>query len=46
MDLPYSNIDFNPCNQFSFNYSSGNNYGFVKNNCSNEIIDILIDGVR
>ncbi|CAD8106052.1 unnamed protein product [Paramecium primaurelia] len=45
-DLPYSNIDFNPCNQFSFNYSSGNNFGFVKNHCSNEIIDILIDSTR
>ncbi|CAD8106661.1 unnamed protein product [Paramecium sonneborni] len=45
-DLPYTNIDFNPCNQFSFNYSSGNNFGFVKNNCSNEIVDILIDSIR
>ncbi|CAD8120823.1 unnamed protein product [Paramecium sonneborni] len=45
-DLPYTNMDFNPCNQFSFNYSSGNNFGFVKNNCSNEIIDILLDSIR
>ncbi|CAK56610.1 unnamed protein product (macronuclear) [Paramecium tetraurelia] len=45
-DLPYSNTDFNPCNQFSFNYSSGNNFGFVKNNCCNQIVDIIFDRIR
>ncbi|CAD8187818.1 unnamed protein product [Paramecium octaurelia] len=45
-DLPYSNTNFNPCNQFSFNYSSGNNFGFVKNNCCNQVIDIIFDRIR
>nr|CAI38962.1 beta tubulin,putative [Paramecium tetraurelia] len=45
-DLPCTNIDFNPCSQFSFNYSSGNNYGFVKNHCANEIMDIIVDSIR
>ncbi|CAD8096439.1 unnamed protein product [Paramecium primaurelia] len=45
-DLPQTNIELNPCNQFSFNYSSGNNFGYVKNNCCNEIVDIILDSIR
>ncbi|CAD8187049.1 unnamed protein product [Paramecium octaurelia] len=45
-DLPCTNLDFNPSSQFSFNYSSGNNYGFVRNHCSNEIMGIIDDSIR